>query len=64
MLANFQVTRTLNLFLASGMDAYYWLARKASSMSREEACRRESGQEQNVSGSGWNGKSLVTQGKE
>lgn len=64
MLPNFQVTRTLHLFLASGVDTYYGLAQKTSSMSKEAAFRWESGQEQNVSGSGWSGKSLVTQGKE
>lgn len=63
MLPNFQVTRTLHLFLASGVDIYFGLAQKNSSMSEEAAFRWESGQEQNVSGSGWSGKRLVTQGK-
>lgn len=60
MLPNFQVTRTLCLFLASGVDIYFGLAQKNSSMSEEAAFRWESGQEQNVSGSGWSGKGLVT----
>lgn len=64
MLPNFQLTRTLYLFLACGVDAYYGLAQKNSSMGEEAAFTRESGQEQNVTGSGWSGKSLVTQGKE
>ena len=63
MLPNFQVTRTLRLFLASGVDIYFGLAQKNSSMSEEAAFRWDSGQEQNVSGSGWSGKRLVTQGK-
>lgn len=64
MLPNFQVTRTLCLFLASEVDTSYGLAQENSSMSEEAAFRWESGQEQNVSGSGWSGKTLVTQGKE
>ena len=63
MLPNFQVTRTLCLFLASGVDIYFGLAQKNSSMREEAAFRWEPGQEQNVSGSGWSGKCLVTQGK-
>lgn len=64
MLPNFQLTRTLPLFLASGVDTYYGLAQKNSFMGEEAAFRWDSGQEENVSGSGWSGKSLVTQGKE
>lgn len=64
MLPNFQVTRTLHLFLASGVDTYYGLAQRTSSMSEETAFRWESSQEHNVSGSGRSGKSLVIQGKE
>lgn len=63
MLPNFQLTSTLHLFLVSGVDTYYGLAWKNSSMGAETAFRWDSGQEQNVSGSGWSGKSLVTQGK-
>ena len=37
MLPNFQVTKTLHLFLASGVDTYYGLAQKNSSMGEEAA---------------------------
>lgn len=63
MLPNFQIPRTLHLFLASGADTYYGLAQESSSMGEEAAFRWERGQEQNVSGSGWSGKNLVTRGE-
>lgn len=62
MLPNFfQVTpNTVSILKPLGVDIYFGLAQKNSSMSEEAAFRWESGQEQNVSGSGWSGKGLVT----